>query len=396
MQLTDTYIKSIKPLEKPKKYFDGGGLFLYVPPTGNKFWRLSYRFDKKAKLLSLGEYPTVSLKEARARREEAKKLLAKDIDPSEHKKAIKSERIAEAQNSFKNIALEWHETRMTEFSSKHRSSTLSRLNKYLFPAFGKKAITKIEAQDILAVVRPIEQANMVKTAQILVQMTGQIFRFAIATGRAKHNIAADLKGALRTHKTVHRASITNPQRLKKLLNDIDSFKGYVPLMCALKLAPLVFVRPSELRCATWDEFDFEKKEWRIKAERMKMKQLHIVPLSSQALEILHELREATGNGTYLFPSPKSDTRPMHDETMIHALRKMGYPKEEMSVHGFRSIASTLLNELGYNRDWIERQLAHGERDDVRAAYNYAQYLPERRHMMQEWTDYLTALCDNTN
>ncbi len=287
MQLTDTHIKAVKPLAKAKKYADGGGLFLYVPPSGSKFWRMSYRFDKKQKLLSFGEYPTVSLKDARARREEAKKLLAQGIDPSEHKKAAKAERIAKVQNSFRNIALEWYENRTTEYCSRHRSTLMFRLENYLFPAFGRMPIATVEAQDILNMVRPLENIGKMETTHRLVQLTGQVLRYAIATGRAKHNVAADLRGALRTRKVTHRASITDPKRIGHLLIDLEKYPGYFPLVCALRLSPLFFVRPSELRCATWDEFDLDNAEWRIAAHRMKMKEQHIVPLSTQALEILY-------------------------------------------------------------------------------------------------------------
>ncbi len=395
MQLTNTQIKGLKPLGKAKKYFDGGGLFLFVSSSGTKLWRMTYRFDRKEKLLSFGEYPTISLKDARNKREEAKKLLAEGIDPSEHKKAAQAERMAEAQNSFRNVALEWHEHRTTEFCDKYRASLMFRMDHYLFSNFGKKPIAKLEAQDILAVVRPLEQVGKMETAHRLVQLTGQVLRYAIITGRAKHNVAADLRGALRTRKVVHRASITDPKRVGQLLMDIEHYSGYFPLICALRLAPLFFVRPSELRSAEWSEFNFETKEWRIAAQRMKMKEQHIVPLSTQALEILQALKNVTGNGRYLFPSIRTNTRPMSDVAMLNALRRMGYEKHEMCTHAFRFMASTLLNELGYNRDWIERQLAHSERDEVRAAYNYAQYLPERRRMMQEWADYLQGLKEQT-
>lgn len=218
-----------------------------------------------------------------------------------------------------------------------------------------------------------------------------MFRYAVITGRAKHNVAADLRGALRPRKTVHRAAVLEPEKVGQLLRDIDAYEGYFPLVCALKLAPLVFTRPTELRAAQWKEFDLESGEWRIPAERMKMRRQHLVPLSRQAISILRELQKYSGEGTYLFPSIRTEVRPISDATMLNALRRMGYQKHEMSVHGFRSIASTLLNELGYNRDWIERQLAHGEQDEVRTAYNYAEYLPERRKMMQAWADYLDGL-----
>jgi integrase len=389
--LNDTFIKSLKASDKPQKHFDGGGLYLFIPTTGSKLWRLAYRFDKKTKLLSLGEYPAVSLKDARERREEAKKLLAQDIDPGLHRKVLRDARLTEAANTFQAIALEWHENKTTDFTEKHRQLILYRLETYLFPAFGKMAVTKIEAPDILAVARPFEQKGMVETAHRLVQLVGQVLRYAIATGRAKHNVAADLRGALRSRKVTHRATITEPKKIGQLLRSLDGYEGYFPLRCALRLAPLVFVRPTELRAAEWSEINFAEKEWRIQAHRMKMKQQHIVPLSRQALEILEELYARTGDGKYLFPSIRTNDRPISDVTMLAALRRMGYEKHEICTHGFRSMASTLLNELGYNGDWIERQLAHGERNDVRAAYNYAEYLPERRKMMDEWATYLDGL-----
>ena len=394
MPLTDTHIKSIRYTGKPKKYFDGGGLFLFISPTGSKLWRMAYRFEQKSKLLSFGEYPTVSLKDARERREDAKKKLASGIDPAAHKKSERAAQLAEIKDTFQNIALEWHETRTTEFSSKHRGTILFRLETYLFPAISKVPIAKLEPQDILAVVRPIEQKGLFETSHRLLQLVSQIFRYAVITGRTKHNIAADLRGALRPRKVTHRAAVTEPHKISQLLRDIDNYDGYFPIVCALRLAPLVFTRPTELRAAEWGEIDFKVKEWRIPAERMKMKQMHIVPLSKQAIKILEELHPYSGNGKYLFPSIRTETRPISDATMLNALRRMGYTKDEMCTHGFRSIASTQLNELGYNRDWIERQLAHGERDEVRAAYNYAEYLPERRKMMQEWSIYLDKLRNN--
>ena len=391
MPLNDTYIKKLRYTGKPTKHFDGGGLYITVSSTGSKLWRMAYRFEQKTKLLSFGEYPFVTLKEAREEREKAKTKLANGIDPSAHKKAEKAAQLAEIKDTFQNIALEWHETRTAEFSSKHRGTIIFRLETYLFPAIGKSPIAKLEPQDILAVVRPIEQKGLFETSRRLLQLVSQIFRYAVITGRAKHNIAADLRGALRPRKVTHRAAVTEPSKVGQLLRDIDNYDGYFPIVCALRLAPLVFTRPTELRAAEWSEIDLKAKEWRIPAERMKMKQMHIVPLSKQAVKILEELHPYSGSGKYLFPSIRTETRPISDATMLNALRRMGYAKDEMCTHGFRSIASTLLNELGYNRDWIERQLAHGERDEVRAAYNYAEYLPERRKMMQEWSNYLVHL-----
>ncbi len=391
MPLTDTHIRSLKPEAKPRKYFDGGGLFLYVPPTGSKLWRMAYRFEGKSKLLSFGDYPAVSLKDARGRREEAKGLLAKGIDPSAQKKAAKHEQVTAERDCFENIALDWHRTRLAGFSEKHQGTALYRLNTYILPIIGKKHIARLEAPEILALVKSIEGKGNHETARRVLQIIGQVFRFAIAMGKIKHNIAADLHGALRPRKVTHRAAVLEKEKVAQLLMSIDEYAGYFPLVCALKLAPMLFVRPTELRCATWQEFDLDAAEWRIPAERMKMRRTHIVPLSRQALTILKELKKFSGYGHYLFPSTRTETRPISDATMLNALRRMGYQKHEMSVHGFRSIASTLLNELGYNRDWIERQLAHGDSNGVRAAYNYAEYLPERKKMMQEWSDFLGQL-----
>ena len=391
MPLTDTSIRSLKPDVKPRKYFDGGGLFLYVPASGSKLWRMAYRFEGKSKLLSFGEYPTVSLRDARERREDARRLLAKGVDPSRHKKEAKQARISAERDSFQNIAREWHSARMTGFSEKHQGTIMYRLETYIFPAIGKTHIAKLETPDIMAVVKPLEQKGNHETSRRVLQIISQVFRYAVITGKAKHNVAADLRGALRPRQTVHRAAVLEPEKVGHLLRNIDNYEGYFPLVCALKLAPLVFTRPTELRAAQWQEFDLEAGEWRIPAERMKMRRQHIVPLSRQALSILRELHKHSGQGKYLFPSVRTASRPISDMTMLNAIRRMGYQKHEMCVHGFRSIASTLLNELGYNRDWIERQLAHGDQNEVRAAYNYAEYLPERRKMMQEWADYLTKL-----
>ena len=292
---------------------------------------------------------------------------------------------------FRNIAQEWFEARTTDFTEKHRGTVMYRMEKYIFPVIGTEYIGRMEALDILKVIQPIEKKGQNETARRLMQIIGQIYRFAVITSRAKRNPVTDLHGAIRPRNVTHRAAVTEPQKVAQLLRDIDGYEGYFPIVCALKLGPLVFVRPTELRAAEWSEFDFEAGEWRIPAIRMKMKQIHIVPLSRQAVKILKELREFSGSGKLLFPSIRTATRPLSDATVLNAIRRMGYAKDEVSTHGFRSLTSTLLNELGYNRDWIERQLAHGERNDVRAAYNYAEYLPERRRMMQEWADYLDKL-----
>lgn len=389
--LTDTYIKSLKPAEKAKKYADGGGLFLYIPTSGSKLWRMAYRFNKKSKLLSFGEYPTVSLKKAREKRDEAKKLLADGIDPGQHKKAVKAAREAEEANSFKNIALEWQETQTVHILPAGRAHLLHTLERYIFPHIGSMPITKIEAADILSFIKPIEKQDRLNLAHLLIQICGRVFRYAIATSRAKHDVTADLRGAIRTKRPKHHPAILDKNKIGKLLVELDEHPGYYPVTCALRLMPHVFVREKELIWAEWSEVDLERAEWRIPAERMKKREMHIVPLSRQAVEILRELHQFSGNGRYLFPSVRLKDKAIQKATMLAALRRKGYEKDEMCVHGFRSMASTLLNEMGFNSDWIERQLSHDHRDTVRAAYNHAQYLPERRKMLQAWSDFLDEL-----
>ena len=388
--LTDTFLRNLKPEDRPKKYADGGGLFIYVSTSGSKLWRMAYRYNMKSKLLSFGEYPHVSLRDAREQRDEAKKLLAQDIDPGQHKKELRAARIAEEGNTFKAIALEWYETQTTAYTPAHRRRLIYNLEKYIFPSFGKKPITGIEAQDLLALAKPYE-SEKVRVAHRLVQICGKIFRYGIATGKLKHNIAGDLRGAIRSIPVKHHAGLTDPLEIGKLLLDLDNFTGFFQTHCALRLMPLLFVRATELRRAEWKEIDFEDKMWRIPAERMKMRSPHYVPLSEQSLEIFRNLHGATGGGKYVFPGTRGNGNVISPSTMLNALRFMGYRKDVMCIHGFRTLASTILNELGYNRDWIERQLAHQERNGVREAYNCAQYLPQRRIMMQEYADYLDEL-----
>ena len=391
MPLTDRAILNLKATGKPHKHFDGGGLHIHVSPTGGKLWRLSYRFNGKPKTLSLGAYPAITLKMARDRREEAKNLLANNIDPNTHKRELKQAARTEAANTFEAIAREWYAKYKSKWVEKTAKIILSCLENNVFPAIGKLPIATIKAPELLAIVNALETRGAHYTAHRAMQYCGQVFRYGIATGRAEHDITADLRGALPPHKPKHFASITDPRQVGQLLRAIDGYQGYFTVACSLKLAPLVFVRPSELRCAVWTEFDLDNAEWRIPADRMKMGEQHLVPLARQTLAILKELKKVTGCGKYLFPSQRTPLRPISDNTVNAALRRLGYSKEEMTGHGFRSMASTLLNELGWNRDAIERQLAHGERDAVRAAYNYVEFLPERRKMMQAWADYLDEL-----
>ena len=396
MSLNDRILVNLKMTGKQYRKADGGGLFINVSPVGGKLWRLSYRFGGKQKMLSLGAYPGVTLKMARERRDAAKELLAKGVDPGVAKQEEKKQEKALVENTFQNVALAWHTDMKSTWTEKNAGVILRRIQRDLLPHLGSKSITEIEAADVLDCARLVASRGALDYAHRLLQYCGMIFRWAIANRKAKHNIIDDLKGALPSAQVKHHASITDPEKVGELMRAIDNYDARVfPVKCALRLAPLVFVRPGELRGAEWSEFSFEKTEWRIPAERMKMGEQHIVPLSRQVLEILIELKKHTGHGRLLFPSLLDPERPMSDGTINTALRRMGYAKDELTGHGFRSMASTLLNELGWNRDAIERQLAHGERNTVRAAYNFAEFLPERRKMMQAWADYLDELKNAT-
>ena len=391
IKLTDTFLRGLKATGEVRKHSDGGGLYLFVSPTGGKLWRMDYRFDGKRKTLSIGAYPTVSLADARTRRQEAKTQLVRGIDPCAHKQAVKAAVRAETTNSFEVVAREWHDKHKDSWESNYGDKILERLVKDIFPPLGAKPIHEITAPELLAALRHIEARGAVETAHRMLQACGQVFRYAIATGRAERDTAADLRGALRPVKSTSFASIKEPKAIGTLLRDIDAYGGNFIVQAALRMAPYVFVRPGELRKAEWAEFDLAGAEWRIPAAKMKMRQVHIVPLARQVLNILEDLRTYTGTGRFLFPSMRANSSPISDMTLLAGLRRLGYGKDEMTVHGFRSMASTLLNEQGYPSDWIERQLAHGERNSIRAAYNYAQHLPERRRMMQAWADYLDAL-----
>ena len=391
MTLTVTQIKNAKPKEKAYKLADEHGLYLLVTPNGSKLWKLKYRFAGIEKKLSFGSFPEVSLAAARELRKDARAQLADTIDPGVLKNSIKRSKKLAEENSFEAIAREWHAKFTPKWTKGHAARILIRLEQDIFPWIGKRPLIEVTAPEILSALRRVENRGAIETAHRISQICGQVFRYAIATGRAERNPAADLKGALAPVAQKHHASITDPVEIGKLLRAMEDYRGIFVTKCALRLAPLFFVRPGELRHAEWSEFDLEKQEWRIPAEKMKMRAQHIVPLSSQAIAILQELRPYTGEGKYLFPSTRTSTRPMSENTVIAALRRLGYDTHEMTGHGFRSMASTLLNENGWNRDAIERQLAHAERNNIRAAYNYAEYLPDRRNMMQWWADYLDQL-----
>lgn len=391
MSLTDAKVRSLKASEKQYKVADGRGLFLVITTSGSKYWRFRYRFVGKEKSLAIGIYPDVSLSEARDKAHEARKMLANDIDPGVEKQNKKRARKLAAANTFETIAREWFQKNSTRWIDSHGKRIMNRLEKDVFPFVGKRPITELSAPEILTVLQRIENRGAIETAHRTHQNFGQIFRYAIATGYAQNDPSPHLRGALKPIQQKHHASIIDPKKIGELLRAINSYEGFFATKCALRFAPLVFVRPGELRQAEWSEINLDSAEWRIPAVKMKMREQHIVPLAKQAIAILQELHMLTGNSKYVFPSIRASKRPMSENTVLGALRRLGYTTDEMTGHGFRSMASTLLNEQGWNRDAIERQLAHAERNNIRAAYNYAEYLPERRKMMQHWADYLDGL-----
>lgn len=391
MKLTDTKIKSAKPTERPYKLFDGGGLYLLIARqangTASRWWRLKYRFRGHEKVLALGVYPAIGLKAARAAANDARKALLCGVDPSVEKAAA---RVVQS-DTFKAVAEEWLGLQSKKLADVTLGKARWMLEAFIYPRLGDKLINEIKAPELLAALRKIESQGHHETASRTKQKVGQVMRYAIATGRAERDITADLRGALAPVPTKNRAALTDPARVGELLRAIDGYQGEPSTAAALKLAPLTFVRPGELRGAEWREFDLEAAEWRIPGERMKMGEAHIVPLSRQAIEILSGLRSISHNTKFLFPSLRTRDRPMSENTLNAALRRLGYTSDEMTAHGFRALASTLLNEQGFPPDVIELQLAHAERNKVRAAYNRATRLPERRKMMQAWADYLDGL-----
>jgi len=393
MPLTDTAVRRAKAKKKPFKMFDSGGLFLLINPSGGKWWRFKYRFNHKEKLLSLGTYPDISLKTARDRRDLERRKLADKIDPAINRKVIKAAWEYSQANSFEVVAREWMDKQSTIWSLANTQKIKRHLESNIFPWLGERPIAEITAPELLASLRRMETRGAVGTAHRVLQTCGQIFRYAIATGRATRDSAADLRGALQPMpKEKHRAAVTDPKAIGPLLRAMHEYHGSVIVRCALRLAPLVFVRPGELRKAEWKEIDLDKAEWNIPAERMKMRELHLVPLSRQALEVLRELQPLTGRGTFLFPSPRGSREPMSDNAILSALRRMGVGKDEMTGHGFRAMARTVLDEVLHVRpDYIEHQLAHAVRDPNGRAYNRTAHLPERRKMMQKWADYLQGL-----
>ncbi len=390
MSLTDTAIKNVRPGAKPLKLTDEKGMFLLVSPAGGKWWRLKYRFGGKEKLLSIGTYPEVSLKDARQRRDDARKLLADGVDPGENRKAAKAAQTERAANSFEVIAREWFAKHAPNWAESHASKIIQRLEKNVFPWIGGKPIAEITAPQLLAVLRRIETRGALDTAHRAHQNCGQVFRYAVATGRAERDPSADLRGAIPPAKHGNFAAITDPAKAGELLRAIDAFRGTFVVKCALLLAPLLFVRPGELRKAEWANFDLEGAEWRYFVTKTKTE--HSVPLASQAVTILRELHPLTGHGRYVFTG-RDPQKPMSDAAINAALRRMGYDtKTEITGHGFRAMARTILHEeLHVKPEVIEHQLAHRVPDTLGTAYNRTKFLKERRTMMQVWADYLDKL-----
>lgn len=404
MALTDIQVKTAKGKDKQYKLSDGRGLYLIVTPAGGRWWRFKYFFNGKEKSLSFGTYPDISLAEARDKRHEARNQVANGIDPGAERKALKeslAEQAAVIENSFEIVAHEWHTAFSVQDPKKpnkevwtegHATTIMSRLERDVFPWIGAKPIAEVKPLDILAVLRRVEGRGALESAHRIRTICGQVLRYAVATGRAERDAAADLRGALPPVREKHHAAITDPKEVTELLRAIDGFKGTFHVKCALKLSPMLFVRPGELRQMEWAEIDFDAEQWNIPAAKMKMKMAHIVPLSKQVVTILKELQPLTGYGKYVFPCHRSPLRPMTNNAINAALRRMGYTSDEQTGHGFRAMARTILDEvLQVRPDFIEHQLAHAVKDPNGRAYNRTAHLAERKKMMQLWADYLDGL-----
>lgn len=401
--LTDATLRNAKPGSKDRRLNDGSGLYLLIKPNGGVWWRFDYSIEGKRKTLSLGTYPTTGLADARRKAEDARVSVANGQDPSDKRKEVKAARQLAAENekrlesglpivdSFEYVAREWHDKFKVKWTEDHARRLLTRLEHDVFPFLGSRPIDQIDALELLEVMQRMEARGVIDTTHRALQNCGQIFRYGVLTRRCARDPSSDLRGALSPIRKRHHASITDPKQIAGLLRAIDDYQGSFISKCALQFSALTFCRPGEIRHAEWSEIDLAAKQWRIPPEKMKMRLQHIVPLAIQTVHVLLDLQPLTGSGKYLFPSERSTARPMSENTVNAALRRMGYTKEEMTAHGFRSMASTRLNEMHFNRDHIERQLAHSEANDVRAAYNYAEYLPERTKMMQAWADHLDEL-----
>jgi len=387
MALTDVQIRNVKPTDKPVRLYDGGGLYLEVSPAGGKLWRFKYRFNGKYKTYSIGKYPRTSLSQARDELQKAKKQLDNGIDPS----AAKREQKLRQSKTFESVALEWWNAQKEKWTRGHAQTVWRRLELNALPWLKDKPINEISTAELLQALRRVESRGAIDTTRRTSQYLNNIFIYAVACGYTENNPAGNIVKALKVTTKKSMPAITEPALIKDLLKAIDGFQGSFVVKSALSFAPLVFVRPGELRQSEWSEFDLDAGLWTIPAKKMKMRRDHLVPLSSQALEILRELEPLTGDGKYVFPSVRTKARPMSENTLNVALRRLGYSKDKMVAHGFRTMASTRLHELGWKSDIIEFQLAHADKNKVRGIYNRAEYLEERKKMMQAWADYLDDL-----
>ena len=392
MTLSELKIKNKKPADKPFKLFDERGLFLLVNPSGSKYWRFKYRFSGKEKLLAFGVYPDVSLAEARYRRDQARKLIANEVDPGVTKQIAKTSALIASANTFESVALEWYSKHIKIWAPSHSDKIIRRLKNDVFPWIGSRPVSSITPPELLTILRRVEERGALETAHRIRLYCGQIFRYSVATGRAERDITGDLRGALSPAINKSYAAIIEPHKVGELMRAINGYEGSLITRCALRLAPLVFVRPGELRHAEWSEVNIELGEWNIPAEKMKMRHIHLVPLSKQAISIFQELYPLTCRGKYIFPSIRTNERPMSENTINAALRRLGYDSKDITTHGFRATARTILDEiLGFRPDVIEHQLAHAVRDPNGRAYNRTSHIEIRKVMMQRWSDYLDEL-----
>ena len=402
--LSNATIKAIKNNDPRRRLSDGDGLYLRLFVNGGSHaWRFDYTFDGRRNTLSLGTYPTTTLSAARQKAEEARRVVDRGVDPSQLRKAARAKIVerreaatrAEAGlppvDSFEAVAREWYEKNAPNWAATHSEKIIRRLERDVFPWIGKKPVASIRPADLLELLRRVESRGAIETTHRVQQNCGQVFRYAVATARAESDPSRDLRGALTPWKPEHYATLTDPREVGRLLRDIESYEGSFATKCAMKLAPMLFVRPGELRRAEWSEIDLDKGEWRIPAAKMKGRVLHIVPLAKQAVRILAELKPLTDRSAWVFPGVRTNGEPMSDNTINAALRRLGYNRTTLTAHGFRGMASTMLHEQGWASDVIERQLSHAERNSVKAAYNHAEHLPARRKMMQAWADYLDKL-----
>jgi integrase len=391
-KLSATAVQQAKGQAKPVKLTDGGGLYLLVKSDGSRYWRYNYRFAGKRKTLALGVYPDVSLADARKAHQQARETLAKDIDPSEAKRIERITRHLASADSFEAVATEWYETRLSEKSDSYRVRTQRLLKKDLYPPLGNRPISQITSAELLLALRKVEERGAIDMAHRAKQTAGQVFRYAVATGRAERDPSGDLRGALKTKTKKHYAAITDPAEVARLLLAIDAFQGTSTVKAALQLSPLLFQRPGEIRGMEWAEINWEEERWEIPADKMKIRQPHIVPLCTQSIDLLKGLHRLTGRGRYVFPSARGASRCLSENGVRSALRTMGYDNDTMTPHGFRAMARTIMDEvLNYRVDWIEQQLAHAVRDANGRAYNRTAHLPQRKDMMQGWADYLDNL-----